>query len=173
MSLQERSIHTEIIVPATVEAVWDAWTTEAGVRTFFAPQARVEPYPGGAYEMYFNPEAPEGARGGEGLQVLAMQHLQMFSFTWNAPPNLPEVRPHRTVVVMRFVETAEGRTQVSLHHSGWGTGEQWDQAFAYFQAAWHQVILPRLKYRFVEGPVAWAAPPSMETLAKMRALRPS
>ncbi len=32
----ERSIYAEINIPAKLEEVWEAWTTEEGVKSFFA-----------------------------------------------------------------------------------------------------------------------------------------
>lgn len=63
----DRAIVAEMTVPASLEAVWQAWTTEDGVCTFFAPRARIELRPGGAYEMFFALDAPSGRQGGEGI----------------------------------------------------------------------------------------------------------
>jgi hypothetical protein len=41
-----------------------------------------------------------------------------------------------------------------LHHTGWGEGGEWDQAYAYFDRAWGNV-LANLKKRFETGPVDW------------------
>jgi uncharacterized protein YndB with AHSA1/START domain len=157
----ERTIFGEIAVPAGLGEVWAAWTTEEGVKSFFAPDCRVELEPDGAYEVYFNLDAPAGERGGEGLRVLAVQPKKMFSFTWNAPPTLPEVRGQRTHVILRFYDTGDGSTRVTLRHDGWGEGGQWDEAFDYFQSAWKEVVLPRLRYRFEHGPVDWEDPPEL------------
>lgn len=152
--LLDRKILAEVRVPADLPAVWDAWTTEPGVKTFFAPDCRIDLVPGGAYEMYFAPDAPEGLRGGEGCRVLAVQPLAMLSFTWNAPPSLPTVRGQYTHVTVRFELDGLG-TKVTLGHDGWGSGAEWDQALAYFDTAWKRVVLPRLKYRFEHQPVDW------------------
>ncbi len=161
MAESERSIRVETVVDATAQEVWEAWTTEAGVRSFFAPAGRVELRVGGAYEMYFNLEAPEGERGGEGLVILAVEPPSMLSFTWNAPPELPSVRPQRTHVVVRIAQIAARSSRVTLHHDGWGQGGEWEQAFRYFQSAWSEVVLPRLRYRFAVGPVDWANRPDL------------
>ena len=50
----------------------------------------------------FDLEAEPGLQGGEGVQLLAVQPMAMLSFTWNAPPELPGVRPQRTHVTVRF-----------------------------------------------------------------------
>jgi hypothetical protein len=96
------------------------------------------------------------------MRVLAVQPLKMLSFTWNAPPYLPEARGQRTVVILRFEPEGESRTRIRLQHVGWGTGGQWDQTFAYFDRAWGRV-LDNLGKRFVEGPIDWAP-----YLAKLR-----
>lgn len=160
----ERAVHGEVLVNAGLEDVWNAWTTEAGAKTFFAPACNIDLRPDGPYEIFFNPDATPGERGGEGMRVLAVQPMQMFSFTWNAPPGLPQVRGQRTHVTLRFVSEDDGWTRVTLYHDGWGKGGEWDEAYVYFTRAWNQVVLPRLKYRFENGPVDWENPPTTETL---------
>jgi uncharacterized protein YndB with AHSA1/START domain len=156
----ERAIRGEVVVPAPVAEVWEAWTTPEGAQSFFAPRCNVDLRPGGAYEMFFVPDAEPGSRGGEGNVVLAVQPPRMLSFTWNAPPSLPGVREQRTHVVIRLAGTGAGETRVTLWHDGWGDGGQWDRAFEYFTRAWNGVVLPRLRYRFEHGPVDWRDPPA-------------
>ncbi len=159
----ERVVKAEVIVSANLDAAWEAWTTEAGVKTFFAPSCKVELRVGGAYEMYFNPSGAAGERGGEGNTILAIQPKRMLAFTWNAPPNLPNVRQQRTSVVLRFNELAPGKTKITLIESGWGEGEEWDQAYAYFTRAWQNVVFARLQHRFAHGPLDWNQLPDLTT----------
>ena len=160
--MKERALHTEILVNAPLEAVWEAWTTEEGVLSFLAPACKIDLRPDGAYEIYFNPDAPPGERGGDGLKVLAVQPMQMLSFTWNAPPSLPQVRPQHTHVTLRFKAESDQQTWLSFHHDGWGSGGEWDKAYEYFQRAWFKVVLPRLQYRFDHGPVDWEDRPQFD-----------
>ncbi|MGD2178789.1 MAG: SRPBCC domain-containing protein [Anaerolineae bacterium] len=155
----ERVIREEVVVDATVDEVWEAWTTEGGIRSFFAPACNVELRVDGPYEILFNPDAPPGERGAEGMRVLAFQPRTMLAFTWNAPPHLSEVRGQLTHVLVRLRRGEDGRTQVRLTHGGWGEGDQWDEAFAYFERAWGDIVLPRLRYRFSVGAVDWSDPP--------------
>jgi uncharacterized protein YndB with AHSA1/START domain len=159
----ERAIELSIEVDAPIAAVWRSWTTRDGIREFFAPDANVELEVGGAYEMLFDPDAPPGLRGGEGNRILAIDPPHLLSFTWNAPPSLPEVRPQRTHVTVRLSELADDRTRVTLRHDGWGDGGQWDDAFTYFQRAWGEAVLPRLRQRHSEGPLAWPARENEQT----------
>jgi uncharacterized protein YndB with AHSA1/START domain len=151
----ERVITKQALVKAPVDAVWNAWTTAEGVKSFFAPDARVEARPDGPFEIYFNPAGAPGMKGADDMRFLAVQPKQMLSFTWNAPPYFPAIRGQRTSVVVRMHAAGDGETHVVLTHSGWGDGEEWDKVYAYFDKAWGNV-LESLQKRFVEGPVDWA-----------------
>jgi uncharacterized protein YndB with AHSA1/START domain len=156
----ERVITVHIHVPASLTQVWQAWTTEEGTKSFFAPQGRIDLTPGGVYEMLFDLEAEPGEQGGEGMVVLAVQPERMLSFTWNAPPHLPSVRGQMTHVVVRLSPMDLKNTWVTLRHDGWGEGAEWEEAFQYFSRVWEAVVLPRLRYRFEMGAVDWSNPPA-------------
>lgn len=154
VSAAERAIDKEVVVAASVDDVWTAWTTRAGIVSFFAPDAIVEARPGGAFHIHFDPYAAAGAKGADDMRFLALQPKRMLSFDWNAPPHLPEARSQRTVVIVRLEPAGDASTRVRLHHTGWGDGGQWDQAYAYFDRAWGNV-LGNLRKRFETGPIDW------------------
>jgi uncharacterized protein YndB with AHSA1/START domain len=153
----ERAIDKEAVIAATPEQAWAAWTTREGIISFFAPDANVEARVGGPFEIYFNPSAAPGTKGSEGARIMALQPARMLSFDWNAPPHLPEARAQRTFVVVRLLPAGAGHTRVTLHHTGWGDGGDWDKAYAYFDRAWG-FVLGNLKKRFESGPIDWTAP---------------
>jgi len=150
----ERAIDKEVVIAANVDQAWDAWTTRAGIVSFFAPDAVIEPRVGGAFHIHIDPTAPPGMKGADDMRFLALQPKKMISFDWNAPPSLPQARLQRTFVIVRFEPVNERETRVSLHHTGWGDGGEWDKAFAYFDRAWSNV-LANLKKRFDSGPQDW------------------
>jgi uncharacterized protein YndB with AHSA1/START domain len=150
----ERSIDKDVVIAASIEEAWDAWTTREGIRSFFAPDAQIDPRVGGAFAIYINPLAPDGEKGADDMRFLALQPRQMISFDWNAPPSIPEIRKQRTFVVVRFEPLADKSTRVSLHHTGWGKGGDWDKAYAYFDRAWG-TVLANLQKRFETGPIDW------------------
>ena len=158
--MKERAIVGEVIVEGELEEVWQAWTTEQGVISFFAPECKLDLRPGSAYEIYFAPDSPEGSRGAEGCTVMTVQPMKLFSFTWTAPPSIPTIRGQLTHVVIRFEPLPEG-TRVTLYHDGWGSGPDWDRAFEYFERAWNKIVLPLLAYRFRHGEVDWEHPPNL------------
>jgi len=150
----ERMIEKQGVVNAPIEEVWKAWTTTEGVKSFFAPDANVEARSGGPFEIYMNPYAPAGMKGADDMRFLAVQPPRFLSFTWNAPPHLPEARKQRTVVTVRLAPEGEGQTRVTLRHAAWGDGGEWDKTYAYFNGAWGRV-LANLQQRFEKGPVDW------------------
>ncbi len=147
----DRRLEKTVVVKAPLDEAWKAWTTSEGIRTFFAPDARIEARPGGAFEIFFNPYAKPGLKGADGMQVLAVQEKKLVSFTWNSPPYMPEVRGQMTSVQVRFRPVSDTETEVRLVHGGWGEGPKWDESFDYFDKAWAGV-LEAMRKRFVEGP---------------------
>ena len=158
----ERAIDAEVVVAAPIDAVWQAWTTRAGIQSFFAPDAEIDPRVGGAFHIHMDPLAGPGMKGADDMRFMALQAPTMLTFDWNAPPSLPETRAQRTFVVVRLAPIDSRSTRVTLHHTGWGTGGEWDKAFAYFDRVW-PVVLGKLKASFEMGPADWT-----EWMAQLR-----
>ena len=152
----ERYILVEIIVNGNIEEVFKAWTTEEGVKSFFAPECDIDLKVDGTYNIYFFPYEEPGKRGAEGIRIFALEPNKMFSFSWGAPRLLfPNVKKQRTLVVLKFEDLGNNKTKLILHQTGWGDGEEWDKAFEYFENAWENVVLKRLQDRFNNGPIKW------------------
>ncbi len=166
----ERAIVKDVVIAATPGEVWDAWTTRAGITSFFAPDAQVDARVGGAFHVYIDPLAEPGLKGADDMRFMALQPPRMLSFDWNAPPSLPEARKQRTFVVVRIEPVAAGQTRVTLTHTGWGDGGEWDRAYAYLDRAWGNV-LGNLRKRFETGPVDWTE--WLDALRKAHAAPPA
>ncbi len=149
-----RSIDKEAVIDASLDAVWSAWTTDSGIKTFFGRDGNVELRPDGHYEIFFFPDNEPGMRGAEGTRILIVEPKKRLVFTWDAPPKWPDIRSQRTVVEVRLCAEGPDSTRVQLHHTGWGNGDDWAEVYDYFDAAWG-VILRRLQYSFEHGPVDW------------------
>jgi uncharacterized protein YndB with AHSA1/START domain len=151
----ERVLALACDVSADLDAVWEAWTTSEGLRTFFAPSCRIELVPGGAFEILFDLDMPAGQQGSEGMRVMAFEPKTMLSFTWNFPPHMIDIRPMCTLVVVRLRALSDACTRVQVTQTGWGEGASWQAGFTYFERAWRDVVLERLKRRFLQGPTSW------------------
>lgn len=161
-----KPIEFEIDLPAPIEKVWWAWTTPEGIRSFFASGSNIELRPGGPYEIFFDMDAEPGHRGADGMLLMAFQEPTMLSFTWNAPEDFPEVRPHLSHVTLRLQALPDGQTRLHFTEDGYGEGGQWEARYQYFVRAWGSIVLPLLAYSLAEGPVDW--PAGLPELAKYR-----
>ncbi|MHB8873072.1 MAG: DUF6265 family protein [Myxococcaceae bacterium] len=159
-------------VTAKPGQVWSAWATAEGVKTFLAPDAKIELKPGGAFEPYFAPEAPAGMKGADGCTVVSVEKGKTLVFTWNFPPSIPSLRGKdaRTQVTVQLAEGPRGTTVVTLTQTGWQEGADWEKGRVYFERAWG-MVLARLDRRFRRGPIDWKfgwAPAKFEELAWMQ-----
>ena len=150
----EPRIELETEVAASVEDVWNAWTTVDGVKSFFAGGANIEPHPDGMYEIFFDPSQPAGHRGADGMRILIFEPNQRLAFTWNAPAKFPHARAQRTHVTISLKPIDATHTRVRLVHDGFGDSEEWKAVHEYFTKAWGEIVLPRLKARFEPKPEA-------------------
>jgi len=151
----ERVLHKEVYVPASLDQIWQAWTTSEGSATFFSSSTKVELRPGGLFEIYFLSDRPYGEQGSEDCRILSFLPKKMLSFEWNAPPQFGELRGKHTQVILHFEEVRPGQVKVTFDQLGWGKGEEWDKLYEYFDKAWDQV-LNNLKKRFESGPIDWS-----------------
>lgn len=142
-----REIRVERVIAAPIERVWRAWTTTEGWREAMDLPLNIELRPGGPFEVWFAPDAPEGERGSEGCTVLSYLPGRMLSFSWNSPPKYPNLRAKgpATIVVVELHALSADQTLVTLTHHGWPDApaelaEEWDGSFAYFTAAWPKVL---------------------------------
>jgi uncharacterized protein YndB with AHSA1/START domain len=131
----------EITIAASLAQVWDAWTTEEGLR-FVSDRSNVELRPGGPYEWFLELEPDAwGRRGGEGARILDFEPRKSLEFTWTFPPAVPELREsHATTNVRVEFEAIPTGTRIRFTQRGWQEGESWDAGFAYFDRAWDLVF---------------------------------
>lgn len=142
-----REIRVERVVGAPIDRVWRAWTTAEGWREAMDLPLNIELRPGGPFEVWFAPDAPEGERGSEGCTVLSYLPGEMLSFSWNSPPKYPNLRAKgpSTIVVVELQALGADQTLVTLTHHGWPVApeelaDEWNGSFEYFTAAWPKVL---------------------------------
>ncbi len=137
-------IEVEAVIEASIDDVWKAWTTSEGIAASFGAKSKIDLSIGGAYEIYFHPDAPEGERGSETCKVLSYLPHEMLSFSWNAPVELKVARKNHTWVVLRFEELGPKSVRVRLTHLGFEeqkkahpeAAKEFDEARTFFTGAW-------------------------------------
>jgi len=146
----EKRLDFEVEVPATPTEVWTALTTTDGLKTWLAPETRVDLRKGGDWVVLFNGASAGGGTitdfvPGKSLTIAAM-----------APESFPTVRRERTTAVFEIEAAKDGKASlVRMRQTGWKTGEEWDKAFDYL-AKGNPQLLNQLRQRFVTGPFDWA-----------------
>jgi uncharacterized protein YndB with AHSA1/START domain len=146
----------EMNLDSNVEQVYNAWSTEEGIKTFFAPDCEVEVKLYGKYHIHFFPDNEPGSRGTEDELLIAHEPNKMISFTWGFALSLKDLRQNqKTIVLIRFEEVTQNKTGLIFIQSGWGESDERQKGFDYFSETWGKVVLARLKYRFKHGPVDW------------------
>jgi predicted enzyme related to lactoylglutathione lyase/uncharacterized protein YndB with AHSA1/START domain len=142
MKLSDKQIKITRITSQPIDSVWWKWTTHEGLRTFLGYDNKIEFAPGGAFEIYFLKDNPEGLKGSEGCKVLSYLPGKYFSFSWNAPPQFKQIREseYHTWVVVGLNTLPDNRTEITLTHLGWPADEKWTPVFDYFSTAWENVM---------------------------------
>jgi uncharacterized protein YndB with AHSA1/START domain len=143
----EKVLVLEVTVPAPLNAVWEAFTTSAGLSTWLTPGAVVDLKEGGEWTAHF----PGGSTGGGTILSFVPEKELVLSAL--APDKFPTVRATRTKARFQF-EAKGDSTVVRLTQTGWKEGEEWVKAYEYLTVGNAQ-LLATLHHRFVNGPIDW------------------
>jgi uncharacterized protein YndB with AHSA1/START domain len=139
----------EITIPASLDAVWNAFTTSDGLSTWLTPGAVVDLHNGGEWTAHY----PGGKTGGG--TIVSFKPKREIVMSAMAPEWFPHVRSERTTALFEFMQVGKGSTVVRLTQTGWKEGDEWDKAYDYL-AGGNAQLLETLKRRFVSGPLDWA-----------------
>ena len=121
----KRSVETEVEVPGTPEAVWNAIATGPGISSWFVP-SKVEERDGGVIEQDFGPNMESKSR------ITSWDPPRRFTADSNdMGPNAPTTATEWTVEAR-----AGGTCVVRVVHSWFASTDDWDTQFEYTQFGW-------------------------------------
>lgn len=143
----EKLLRFEVIVPASIDEVWDAFTTHGGAATWLWSDVRIDLRPGGDWLVLF----PKSVGGGTIVSYIPKRELVVSAL---APEQFPTVRRERTTATFGFEAVSPASTKVTLVQTGWKSGKEWDDAYEYL-ATGNAQLLATLKQRFETGPIDW------------------
>jgi uncharacterized protein YndB with AHSA1/START domain len=146
----EKALKFEVVVPAKIEDVWNAFTTRSGLITWLWSDVTVELRNGGEWTVHY----PGGATGGGTITAYTPQRQLVMRAM--APERFPTVRSERTTAIFDF-EPLGAETRVTLTQTGWKQGKEWEDAYEYL-AKGNAQLLEQLRFRFVKGPINWNPP---------------
>lgn len=145
----EKALRFEVVVPASIDDVWEAFGTKAGLETWIWREARVDLRPGGEWTVVYTPTA---TGGGTIVSLVPKKQIVMSAM---APEQFPTVRKERTTATWGFESLGPKSTKVTLVQTGWKAGQEWDAAYEYLSKGNAQ-LLTQLQRRFVSGPIDWS-----------------
>ena len=127
MATPQKALQFEVVVPASLDDVWQAMSTKAGLETWLWRDTRVDLRPGGDWLVLYTPTATGGGT--------------IESFT-------PDV-------TFRLAAAGPTATRVTLVQTGWQPGAEWDAAYDYLEKGNAQLLM-QLHRRFTTGPLDWS-----------------
>jgi uncharacterized protein YndB with AHSA1/START domain len=129
----------QVTVPLPVPMIYAALTEAEQLRQWLCDAARVEPRVGGAYELEWREPEAFASRG----KVTELNAGVDLGFTWEAPPAFAALmRGAPSRVYVRLQDSPEG-IDVTLEHTGWGAGTEWEEA-----RSWHFHLWDDRLHRF-------------------------
>jgi uncharacterized protein YndB with AHSA1/START domain len=153
----DRALQLSIDVPAPQRAVFDAFTTTDGFKSWAAPVAHVDLRVGGVIEASYDAHAKLGDRDNIRNQILAYVPGRLLVIhNVQAPRSFvdPELF-QKTVTVVELARIDDTHTRVTLTNSGYGSGPAFARIFGHFEWG-NAYTLAQLRRRFEQGPVDWS-----------------
>ena len=142
----------EGVVAAPLDTVWAAWTTNEGLRSWYAPHVEVDLRIGGLMRANYNARGALGDPQTVEREILSFEPHKMLSVRvvdlpdWFPSPNT--IRSMWTVVY--FEPLDRERTQFRLVSLGFNTSEESQRMRAFFEQG-NATLLQQLQSHFLEG----------------------
>jgi uncharacterized protein YndB with AHSA1/START domain len=121
---ESRNVTHNVVIETTPELAFEALTRAGELREWFCDEAHTQVQPGGRYEAYWN----QGYRAdGRFTELEAPRHAVI---TWRGSGEPGETTVHFSVTAL------DQGVEVSVRHSGFGPGSEWDGAVAQAERGW-------------------------------------
>src|SRR4051794_29825655 len=162
----DRALQLSIDVPAPRQAVFDAFTTSTGFRSWAVPVARVDLRVGGVIEANYDARAKIGDRDNIRNEILAYVPARLLVIrNAQAPRDFADPELFRkTVTVIEFAKIDDSHTRVTLTNSGYGSGPGFATLYSHFEWG-NAYTLAQLRRRFERGPTDWSKGPERSNAA--------
>ncbi len=132
----------QVTIPLPVPMIFSAFTDPAKLSNWLCAGAHIDLRLGGGYHLRFSNGDSFESRG----TITTLTPDLDIGFTWEGPATYAELlnRPKpKTSVYVRLQDSPEG-IDVTLEHSGWLSGEEWEDARSWHFHLWDE-RLTRLK----------------------------
>ncbi|WP_243298921.1 SRPBCC family protein [Bacillus litorisediminis] len=130
-----RILKEHIIVEASKDIVWQAWTISEEVMKWFVPKAVIVAEEGGKYDVSYDPEQ-ERDRSEQNCKILSIQPTHRLVFQWKIPEIAGLIGEASTTVVAVCLKELSNQTTIIVSHSGWGEGSEWLRVMEWHKQNW-------------------------------------
>jgi len=141
-NVMDKIITQKAILNCDINKAFAMFTKNSELKKWLTIKSDVEPKVGGKYELFWEPNDPEN-NSTIGCKILAFDKPNYLNFEWKGPKKYKKfmntVRPLTNITVM--FSSKEGKTIVTLVHTGWREGSNWEEARQYFVNAWKGAFL--------------------------------
>ena len=131
----DRVLQQSIDIASAPGCIWRSLADEDGIKSFGMKLAHVEMRNGGVIEEGFSPDAKLGGNETIRHRIIAYLPERLLVLRNEAtPPGPPHAELYRNVVqVISLEPQAGGKTRLTISHTGYGAGADYDQLYAFFQ----------------------------------------
>jgi len=149
----DERVVTEVVVEASVDDVWGAWTTKQGMESWMVAHAEIELKVGGKMLTHYNPNGQIGDPNTIENTILSFEPNRMLSIKATKPPeNFPFKEALRDMwTVLLFEPLGANRTRVRVVSMGFRDTEESRKMRQHFEAgnAW---TMKKLQAKFADAP---------------------
>jgi hypothetical protein len=131
----DRVLQQSIDIAAAPGCLWRSLADEEGLKAFGMKVVHVEMKNGGLIEEGFSPNAQIGGSDTIRHRIIAYLPERLLVLrNESTPPGLPHAELYRNVVqVISIDPQGNGKTRLTISHTGYGSGADYDQLYAVFQ----------------------------------------
>ena len=155
-----RVLQHVVVIPATLQQAWDAFTTTEGAAAWVAPVVKLDFRLGGIWEASYRPDAKIGDPGNIKNRFVSFRPPHMVSIqVAETPPGLAHAERLKQdiVTVIEFKELGPKQVEVTESMSGFMQGDAAHDAIYDFFRKGNVMSLTALRKRFVDGPIDFRA----------------
>jgi hypothetical protein len=135
MASGERAVRVEAALNNSPEATWRFFSTEDGLRCWAAPVIQLDLRTGGSLKTNYNKSAAIGDAGTISLGILNYVDNEIMTYKVRLNDAFSaDLRAHdgNLQEIIQLERRPDGGTHLVSSMVGWGAGEEWDKAVAFF-----------------------------------------
>ena len=125
----------EVVVEASVQRLWAAYTTEEGWRAWAAPAVEIDLRAGGTIRTHYGPEASVGDPGTNTLHILNYVPERLLTLQAEVEERWPEIMKEdagNLMNVIVFEALSENRSRIMSYGVGYRDSEAYDELMEFF-----------------------------------------